>query len=140
MRVVLDTNVLISALLFHGRLGFIANALQHGTITPCFSVITWDELKRVLHYPHLELPLMIEHIEVEDLLARLKVGALFIEPTITPLRIPEDPSDEAFLACGIAARATAIVSGDKHLLAVASHFPIPIIKPQQFQSVLQHGI
>lgn len=136
MRVVLDTNVLISALLYHGRLTFIAKGMRRGIITPCFSITTWTELKRVLNYPHLSLPLLMEGVTENDLLSRLEIDAVFVGDIPSPFPIPADPSDEAMLACALAAHARALVSGDRHLLALKSNFPIPILNPQEFKSFL----
>lgn len=137
MRVVLDTNVLISAFLFGGKLKFIIDLLKHGTITPCFSYTTWDELQRVLQYPHLLPVLQKQDIDSEDLLARIELQSLLFSNSHSPISIPEDKNDEAFLACALVASAKAIITGDKHLLTLASIFPIPILTPQRFKRGLE---
>ena len=54
MRVVLDTNVLISAFLFGGRLGRIVKLIEQGQIVPCFIISTFEELRKVLAYEKFE--------------------------------------------------------------------------------------
>lgn len=70
MRVVLDTNVLVSALLFGGRLQYIVELLVQGDIRPCFSFSTWRELDRVFHYPHLQSALRRRDVSPQELLSR----------------------------------------------------------------------
>ena len=51
--------------------------------------------------------------------------------------IPDDPSDEKFLACALAARADFIISGDRHLLRLGMFHGIPILSPKRFFSILK---
>ncbi len=133
MRVVLDTNVLVSAFLFGRHLEFIVEGISHGEFSPCFSYTTWSELERVLTYPHLAKAFQRANISAADVLARLEVDAILVPVTPSSLKIPTDPDDESILACAAAARAAAIVTGDRHLLEVAPRFFIPILTPKAFQ-------
>lgn len=136
MRVVLDTNILISAVLYGGRLQFIFDLLERGAITPCFSSATWHEFVRVLGYS--QFAKLFEHhgLMPEVVLARLEMRSVFVTDTASPFRIPDDQSDEAILACALSARARALVTGDEHLLAMAGIAPIPIIKPAEFRKLM----
>ena len=139
MRVVLDTNVLISALLFGGRLHFIVELLQHGELTPCFSYRTWRELERTLNYPHLASALKKQGVIKEQILELLEVNSLLFPDITSPLAVPHDPADEAILACAVAATAEAVVTGDKHLLLLRDFFTVPIFSPAEFKQWLaQH--
>ncbi len=140
MRVVLDTNVPISALLFHGRLSFITKGMRRDIITPCFSIATWTELKRVLNYPHLSLPLLMEGVTESDLLSQLEIISIFVADAPSPFPIPTDPSDEAILAGALAAHARALVAGDKHILALKLHSPVPILNPWEFKIFLDKNL
>ena len=126
-RWVLDTNVVLSALLFpSGSLTWLRDAWRAGTVVPPASRETTTELIRVLHYPRFE-PTPSEQ---EDLLGDYLPHC---ESVIVsePASIPQcrDPFDRPFLELAIAARADALVTGDRDLLTLASAFPIPILSP-----------
>ena len=130
-RTVLDTNVLLSALLFHtGRLSWLRAAWQADTICPLVSRETTDELIRVLSYPKFAL----DGAEREALLADYLP---WCETVVVsgPLTIPQcrDPFDRPFLELALAARADALVTGDNDLLALAATFPVPILTPSVFR-------
>ncbi len=133
-RIVLDTNVLLSALLFHaGSLSWLRAAWQSETIRPLAGRDTTAELIRVLGYPKFHLA----DDEREDLLA----DYLSWCETVTissPPEIPDcrDAFDRAFLELALAANADALVSGDKDLLALASAFSVPILTPREFRDRL----
>ncbi len=133
-RLVLDTNVLLSALLFHaGSMSWLRAAWQSGTIIPLASRDTTAELIRVLSYPKFRLT----DDEREDLLADYLPWC----ETVTvpnPTEVPDcrDPFDRPFLELALTAKADALVTGDKDLLALASAFSIPILTPRQFQDRL----
>lgn len=117
-RVVLDTNVVLSALLFGGGPpAQVRAAWQAGLIVPLASAATAQELVRVLAYPKFKLTAA----EQQDLLADYL-------PWVRVVRIPEPPPvvppcrdsfDLPFLHLAIAGKAHALVSGDKGLLALA---------------------
>ena len=126
-RWVLDTNVLVSALLFPaGRLTWIRNAWRSGTIVPLVSRETTSELIRVLCYPRFGL-IPREH---EDLLADYLPYCESVNVSM-PLPVPEcrDPFDRPFLELARAGKADALVTGDKDLHSLAAAFPIPILTP-----------
>ncbi len=117
-RVVLDTNVVLSALLFGGgpparvRAGW-----QSGRFVPLASTATAQELVRVLGYPKFRL----SPAEQEELLADLMPWVEVVRIPVPPPRVPacRDPFDLPFLHLAIAGRARALVSGDRDLLALA---------------------
>ena len=126
-RWVLDTNVLVSALLFPaGRLTWIRDTWRSGTVVPLASRETTTELIRILCYPRFGLS---PH-EREDLLADYLP---YCEPVTvsTPPPIPDcrDPFDRPFLELARAGNADALVTGDKDLHSLAPAFPIPILTP-----------
>lgn len=133
MKVVLDTNILISALLFKGRLEPIFNLIEDNEITLCFIPSTFQEFKEVIgrkkFQPRLdELRLGADEI-VEAVLAQSR---LLPEPGKKISAIKDDPSDDKFLDSAIACRASFIISGDKHLLRLRGFQGIPIITPREF--------
>jgi putative PIN family toxin of toxin-antitoxin system len=125
-RLVIDTNAIVSALLFsHGRLSWLRQSWMDGRIIPLGSRPTINELLRVLAYPKFQLTAP----EREDLLADLLP---FVETVLIPKpppKIPslQDPDDGMFLELALAGHADAVVTGDRGLLVAASAFPIPVL-------------
>ena len=122
-RVVLDTNVLVSALLFGGRLDALIGRWKSGDLIPLFSRATFAEFRRVLAYPRFGLtgPEINDLIE-EEILPWCEVVEIGEE-----IRgVCRDPGDDMFLCCAVAAGADAIVSGDRDLLDLGAFRDIPI--------------
>ena len=136
-RVVLDTNVLVSALLFpRSSLSWLRIAWQSGAIVPLAGGETTRELLRVLCYPKFRLT----EVEREDALAdylpwceTMTVGAEVAVPDC------RDPFDRPFLALALSGRADALVTGDGDLLALAPVFPVSILTPAALKRLL-HGV
>lgn len=127
LRVVLDTNVLVSALLFHrGSLSWLRHAWQSEAIRPLASHDNTTELFRVPSYP--TLTLMAE--EREGLLSDyLPCCETVMVPGKTTIPDSGDRFDRPFLALAVAAKADALITGDKDLLAPTRDFTVPIFTP-----------
>lgn len=131
VRVVIDTNVLVSALIFKaGRIAGIREAWERGICTPLVSRATTRELMRVLQYPKFELS---QTAQGELLAAYLPYCETLALPK-TRLRLPRcrDHDDEPFLLLAAAGKADVLVSGDKDLLAVKGNLPFAILPPAEF--------
>lgn len=125
IRVVLDTNVLISSLLFRGELAAIVDLWKEGKIVPLVSRETFDEFITVLKYPKFRLTKDdIKSIIEEDVLPFFEV----VETVDKVSRVCKDPDDDKFIACALSASADFIVSGDKELCDVVRYRTIKIIK------------
>jgi uncharacterized protein len=117
-RVVLDTNVVLSALLFSGGpAARVRTAWQSGRCVPLASTATAQELVRVLGYPKFRL----SAAEQTELLADFFPGVPVVKiraplPQVPPCR---DSHDLPFLYLAVAGKARALVSGDRDLLALA---------------------
>ena len=130
-RLVLDTNVLLSALLFHaGTLPWLRAAWQSEVIRPLASRDTTAELIRVLSYPKFHLT----NDEREDLLADYLPWCETVTISNPPV-IPDcrDPFDKPFLEPALTAKADALVTGDKDLLELANSSTVPILTPAAFK-------
>lgn len=117
-RVVLDTNVLVSALVFGGGVAaFLRRAWQQGRCTPLVSTATAQELLRVLAYPKLRL----NEAERESLLAEYLPYSEVVRVPEVPPSVPDcrDPADLPFLQLAVAGRAHWLVTGDRDLLVLA---------------------
>ena len=117
-RVVLDTHVVLSALLFGTGTAACARAgWQSGRFVPLASTATAHELVRVLAYPKFGL----SAAEQEELLADYLPWAHVVQAPDPPPAVPRcrDPFDVMFLHLAVAGKAQALVSGDRDLLALA---------------------
>ena len=138
MRVVLDTNVFISALLSaKGAPAEIIRRWQAEEFNVVISPPLLDEFKRVLHYPHVQKHLSRPQEEVDVFLRRLRTVAILVEPDVSLSVIEKDPADDRVLECAVAGEASYIVSGNNHLLELGSYNDIIILNPVGFLAVLQ---
>jgi len=130
VKVVLDTTVLVSGLLFGGVPGRILTAWSTGAIRLVISPPILEEYRRVgLALSKRREPLVGT---LEALLAMLTVHALLVDAPPLDERVSEDPDDEMFLAAALAANARLIVSGDKHLLRVSGWRGIEVLRARSF--------
>ncbi|MCS5694091.1 putative toxin-antitoxin system toxin component, PIN family [Cyanobium sp. FGCU-6] len=134
----LDTNVLVSALLFEkGRLCWLRAGWQQGLITPVLAQPTAKELLRVLAYPKFRLQPVDRERLLEDLLPWCESWATAIPGSRHRVR---DPHDQVFLDLALAAATPVLVSGDADLLALKQEVvPLQIINPADFHSWLTNG-
>ncbi|MDR3015620.1 MAG: putative toxin-antitoxin system toxin component, PIN family [Delftia acidovorans] len=131
MRVVLDTNVVLSALLFtSGRLAWIRRAWQHQQLQPLVCRETASELLRVLAYPKFKLAAAEQQALLEDFLPWADVVTL---PQPWPaLPLCRDDKDQVFLVLAHVGRAQALITGDGDLLALRDSFPGLIVTPDEW--------
>jgi hypothetical protein len=134
--VVIDTNVLVSALLFGGTPGKLVSLWQKGRIRPFLSKEIIAEIIRVLAYPKFELTQNeINYLLYVELLPYFEVTSYPDGPVI----VGKDPQDDMFLKCAVAAGATAVISGDHYLLSLQHYKDIPILSPARFlQKFVNH--
>jgi putative PIN family toxin of toxin-antitoxin system len=129
VRLVLDTNVVLSGLLWTGSPMRILAAAQAGEAELFTSRALLAELYRCLGRAKFARQVAISGIGREELfLGYVELAAALAPDPIAPV-ILADPDDDHVLACALAARAHAIVSGDRHLLALAAFRDIPVLKP-----------
>jgi uncharacterized protein len=134
LRVVFDTNVVVSALLFaSGRLSWLRLAWRQRRAVPLVSRETTAELLRVLAYPKFRLTAA----EQEFLLADYLPFAEAATPRAARLPACRDAADLPFLALAAGAGADVLVTGDDDLLALAGRFRIPIETPEVFRQRLE---
>ena len=133
-RVVLDTNVVVSTLLFGGRaMGWIADAWQSGRATPLASAQTTTELVRVLGYPKFRL----SQAERDELLGEYLPWCEAAEvDRLVDVPDCRDPDDRIFLELAVSASADALVTGDGDLLVLAPVLDMPVLTPTAFKDAL----
>ena len=127
MRVVLDTNIFISAIL-GGRLGVIIDDWKVGKFKLIVTDTIAQEYLEVINRPKFKIP-QAEIIAVSDYLLQL---AEFVTPEEEIHIIVADPTDDKFLEAAAAGQVNFIVSGDNHLLELKSFREIPIIAAKEF--------
>ena len=126
---VLDTNVLIDALLFKSSFGRRAFDIVRARGTLVLSTPTYSELVEVLYRPRLRR--YIEEEERRSFLSRLGEMAKFVEPSEV-IRACRDPKDDKFLELAIASKALAIITRDIDLIVLDPFQGVRIFEAQAF--------
>ena len=133
LRVVLDTNVLLSGIAYPASVpGKILAAWRHGSVDVLLSAYILEELRRVL--PRLAHRHGLTPAEIDDLVDVLSIQAEVIEPLPGAEPALRDVDDQPVLGTLLAAQKTSsanyLITGDKDLLAMADRYPI--VDPAQF--------
>lgn len=131
MRIVADTNDIVSAFLWGGVPRQVLDAAEQQRIELFSSRALIAELEDVLSRGKFAKQLGQTRFTPAYLLARYTQLATLIAPAELSVSELRDPDDAAVLACALAARADLIVSGDADLLSMGSHQGIPIITAAQ---------
>jgi putative PIN family toxin of toxin-antitoxin system len=134
VRIVIDTNIWISGLLWRGMPWELLRLAEKDQVVLCITPSMLDELGKVLHYERLRPRLEQMELVPSELVAYvMKLTSMF------EVKIPEgnpivaaDPDDDIFLHCAISAKAVYVVSGDLHLLDLGEYAGIPILTIRDF--------
>ncbi len=129
MRIVVDTNTVVSGLLWHGPPRQILDAARAEKITIFTSEALLDELDDVLRRPKFIARLALADVALADVTSGYRSLVTPVVPALIAPVVDDDPDDDAVLACALAAGVDMIVSGDRHLLELASYEGIPILRP-----------
>ncbi len=131
MRAVIDTNVLLSGLLWHGQPHMLLKHVRAGTLAMVSSPALLDELAEVIGRAKFDAILMRANTSREQALAEVRQLAEVVEPPPLPAPVCRDPDDDEVLALALAAQVDLIVSGDDDLLVLQAFEGIPILTPAQ---------
>ncbi|MEW6108523.1 MAG: putative toxin-antitoxin system toxin component, PIN family [Nitrospirota bacterium] len=126
-KVVVDTNIFISAFGWGGKPLSIIELIESGELRNCISEDIVRELFAAVSYPKLGFPQIVQTEILEFVLAYSD----FYEAK-ERTRISPDPKDNRFIECALAANASFIITGDKGLLSVKKYKGIKIISPEDF--------
>jgi putative PIN family toxin of toxin-antitoxin system len=127
VRLVLDTNTVVSGLIWSGNPGKLLDAARAGQISIATTVPLLAELRGVLARGKFARELGARALMVDDLFnGYVAIADCLVPAPMTPTVI-RDPADDQVLACALAAKADLIVSGDMHLLSLGSFREIPIV-------------
>ncbi len=133
MRVVLDTNILVSGLLSEtGPPGALVALLSENVFVACFDERILAEYREVLRRPHL----VIAPAKVEQLLTDFEKEGVFIVGRPLPVRLP-DPDDEPFLEVAVAAEAEYLVTGNLRHFPARLRQGVAVVSPRAFLDALR---
>ena len=127
MRAVIDTNVLLSGLLWHGTPHALIERLRSGTLTLVSSPALLAELADALGRAKFDVILARSNTSRAQLLAEVRQLADVQEPLPLPQPVSRDPDDDHVLALAIAAQVDLIVTGDNDLLSLKIFRNIPVV-------------
>jgi putative PIN family toxin of toxin-antitoxin system len=131
LRVVFDTNILISALLWHGppfqcvelaRLGLVRSVTCNELLDEFVEVLL-RRFRLTIYQAEQARRSVVNFSEVVAITGQLKV-------------VVDDPDDDKVIECAVVGKADYIVTGDHHLLALGQYGNISIVKAAQFISIL----
>lgn len=140
MRLVLDTNVVASGLLWDGTPARLLDAAQVGEIELFTSTHLLAELAGILTRAKFAKALDATGLPREELVLGYAELATIVVPAVIPPTIAADLSDDQVLACAVAANVDLIVSGDKHLHSLGGQYNgIPIVRPADAVRMIEVG-
>jgi putative PIN family toxin of toxin-antitoxin system len=132
-RIVLDTNVLISAILFGGPPRDVLKLVISGTARCSLSPAILDELRDVLQRPKFKF----SPEQSFNILEELHTACGIINPMVKINVITEDPDDNRILECSVETKADFIVSGDRHLLDLVEFRGIKVLTPTAYIKMIK---
>ncbi len=134
MRIVIDTNIWVSGLLWRGMPWNLLRLAEKGQVELCMAPTMVAELATVLAYEHLQPRLEQLGLTSSELVVHaLSLASIFdVQVAEGAPIVPADPDDDIFLHCAIAAGAAYVISGDHHLLDLGEYAGIPILTIREF--------
>lgn len=139
MRLVVDTNVVVSGLLWNGPPRRLLDIARSGDVEIYTSGVLLAELAATLLKPRLAEKLSFTGIHRDDFVLGYADLAYLVAPTIVERVVPDDPDDDHVIACALAASADLIVSGDLDLLKLGEHKGIRIVTVAQALNAVPAG-
>lgn len=141
IRVVVDTNVLVSGLM--GKQGspakLIFEAVLQARIQLIASAFTIAELEDVLNRPQITRYHKQSPEQIASIIDALVTASEIVVIEANAIHVSADPDDDAFLMTAVMAKADCIVSGDRHLKELEYYEGIPILSPREFASLHLNG-
>ena len=134
MRIVLDTNIWVSGLLWKGLPWRLLRLAEQKKVELCTAAPVLAELYEVLSYERLQPRLHQLALSPEELVACVLDLASVFEVSAGDPVVADDPDDDIFLHCAVTAGASYIVSGDRHLLQLEQYAGIPVVTARAFLS------
>jgi putative PIN family toxin of toxin-antitoxin system len=141
LKLVADTNVLVSAFLWQGTPGRLIDMAGEKEISLYTSRALVDELSEVLHRKKLAKQVAATGLNAAQMISNYRRLATLVTARQIASQVSRDADDDAVLACALAAHADLIVSGDKDLLVLKAFHGMPIVTAAQaIQHILETRI
>ena len=138
LRLVLDTNVVVSGLLWGGHSRRLLELALDNTVALYSSPVLVDELNQTLHYAKLAKRITALHTTAQALVAHYSAMVTLVVPQQVPRVIAQDADDDQVLACAVQARAHLIASGDQHLHSLGGNYQgVRIVTPAEAAGLLE---
>ena len=131
-KVVLDSNIIISATIFGGKPRAVLELALEGKIELAVSTEILQEIRTVLSGKKFQFPAPV----INSIITEIEIIGEIVEPLITIKTIQKDPADNKILECAVAAGADLIVSGDVHLLELKVFQGIRIVNASDFLEII----
>lgn len=133
MRIVLDTNIIVSRYLTpRGRVARVVDLWEQGAFDLLVSEVILSEYAQVLDYPHLRTVHRLTDAQLAEIDEALREFTELVVPEETPAVVKDDADDDHLLACADSGGADCLVTGDRHLLELGTYKGIPILRPADF--------
>lgn len=140
MRVVLDTNVIISGLIRpENSPGLILDHWQQRSFIAALSQDSHRELNSVMTRPEVERYFRRSPEWIDRFTRDLREFAVYVTPAPVNV-VPTDPPDNLIVGTAIAAECNYLVSGNRHILELGSYQGVQMITPHQFLLVLHNAM
>ncbi len=136
MRAVIDTNVLLAGLLWHGPPHALLEHVRSGKLAMVSSPVLLAELTEVIGRPKFDTILVRANTSRGGALAEMRQLAEVIDPPPLLHPVCRDPDDDHVLALALAAQVDLIISGDEDLLVLQSFEEMPILSPAQALEII----
>lgn len=137
MKVVFDVGQWVSGVINpRGHAAQLMRAWQNGQIEMLTSPGILEDLRRVLHYPHIRKRLPWNDKEIETFLNAIRLKATVTPGQLALNAVPDDPSDSKIVECAVEGKARYIVSSDLHLTKLGTYRSIPIVPPRHLLAEL----
>lgn len=136
LRLVADTNTVVSALLWHGAPHRLFEAIEMEELSFYASRALLDELADVLARRKLARAVRASGKSAAALVAEYQALVQLVQPRTLRRPVGRDPDDEAVIACALAARADLIVSGDQDLLVLKAYRRIRIVSAAEALAII----
>jgi uncharacterized protein len=128
VRVILDSNVVMSGVFFGGVPGQILTAWRSGRVKLVLSPAILAEYRRV----GMILAAQYSEVDFEPFATLLATNSEIVDAPELGIQVSKDPDDDKFLACALATNVHMIVSGDSHLIEISGWKDIEVLRPRTF--------
>ena len=132
LRAVMDTNVLVSGVLWRGVPFELLRWAEKDSLVIYTSLEILAEIHRVLHYPKFQQYIDNQQVSPGELFAKIVSLCTIIQADQVVKGVCSDADDEKFLSCALAANAKSLISGDKHLLDLKQYQSVRILTARKF--------